>query len=155
MGMNRVKLAIAVALAEHGGRLSTPELVASLGEGVAGTTIARNLNELEDHGYVTGDVPRGDRRRRRTHWTLNHAKLHADLLTLICCVLLVHGSWRQVVLGMEDMAPVTGIPMGIIQAALLVASIGMSLVLAHSLWRQATGRMPSEELVPTHARSVE
>ncbi|MEA5052062.1 MAG: hypothetical protein VB093_01270, partial [Propionicimonas sp.] len=48
MGMNRVKLAIAVALAEHGGCLSTPELVAALGEGVAATTIARNLNELED-----------------------------------------------------------------------------------------------------------
>ena len=83
MGMNRVKLAIAVALAEHGGCLSTPELVAALGEGVAATTIARNLNELENHGYVTGDVPRDDRRRRRTHWTLNHSKLHADLLVLI------------------------------------------------------------------------
>lgn len=83
MGMNRVKLAIAVALAEHGGCLSTPELVAALGEGVAGTTIARNLNELEDHGYVTGDVPRDERRRRRTHWTLNHSKLHADLRSLI------------------------------------------------------------------------
>ena len=83
MGMNRVKLAIAVALAEHGGCLSTPELIAALGEGVAGTTIARNLNELEDHGYVTGDVPRDERRRRRTQWTLNHAKLHADLLALI------------------------------------------------------------------------
>lgn len=83
MGMNRVKLAIAVALAEHGGSLSTPELVAALGDGVAGTTIARNLNELENHGYVTGDVPRDDRRRRRTHWTLNHAKLHADLRSLI------------------------------------------------------------------------
>ena len=83
MGMNRVKLAIAVALAEHGGRLSTPELVAALGEGVAGTTIARNLNELEDHGYVTGDPPRGDRRRRLTHWTLNNAELHADLRALI------------------------------------------------------------------------
>ncbi|MHA6513028.1 hypothetical protein [Tessaracoccus sp. Z1128] len=83
MGMNRVKLAIAVALAEHGGCLSTPELVAALGEGVAGTTIARNLNELEDHGYVTGDVPRDDRRRRRTHWTLAHGKLHADLRALI------------------------------------------------------------------------
>lgn len=33
MSMNRVKLAIAVALAEHGGCLSTPELVAALGEG--------------------------------------------------------------------------------------------------------------------------
>ena len=83
MGMNRVKLAIAVALAEHGGCLSTPELLAALGEGVAGTTIARNLNELEDHGYVTGDVPRDDRRRRRTHWTLNHEELHADLRALI------------------------------------------------------------------------
>nr|WP_300150445.1 hypothetical protein [Propionicimonas sp.] len=83
MGMNRVKLAIAVALAEHGGRLSTPELVAALGEGVAGTTIARNLNELEDHGYVTGDVPRDERRRRRTHWTLNHETIHADLRALI------------------------------------------------------------------------
>ncbi len=83
MGMNRVKLAIAVALAEHGGRLSTAELVVALGEGVAGTTIARNLNELEDHGYVTGDVPRADRRRRRTHWRLNHAKLHADLRALM------------------------------------------------------------------------
>ena len=83
MGMNRVKLAIAVALAEHGGCLSTPELVAALGEGVAATTIARNLNELENHGYVTGDVPRDDRRRRRTHWTLNHAKLHAHLRALI------------------------------------------------------------------------
>lgn len=83
MGMNRVKLAIAVALAEHGGCLSTPELVAALGEDVAPTTVARNLNELEDHGYVAGDVPRDDRRRRRTHWTLNHAKLHADLRALI------------------------------------------------------------------------
>jgi TRAP-type C4-dicarboxylate transport system permease small subunit len=56
---------------------------------------------------------------------------------------------------MEDMAPVTGIPMGIIQAALLVARFGMSLVLAHSLWRQATGRMRRDELVPTNARPAE
>ena len=83
MGMNRVKLAIAVALAENGGCLSTPELVAALGEGVAPTTVARNLNELEDRGYVAENVPRDERRRRRTHWTLNHAKLHADLRALI------------------------------------------------------------------------
>ena len=83
MGMNRVKLAIAVALAEHGGTLSTPGLVAALEGTVAGTTIVRNLHELEDHGYVTGDPPRGDRRRRLTRWILNHAKLHADLRALI------------------------------------------------------------------------
>ena len=83
MGMNRVKLAIVVALAQHGGSLSTPDLVAALGSAIAGTTVARNLNELEHHGYVTGDVPRDDRRRRRTHWKLNHAKLHADLRALM------------------------------------------------------------------------
>ena len=83
MGMNRVKLAIVVALTQHGGTLSTPDLVTALEGEVAGTTIVRNLHELEDHGYVTGDPHRQDRRRRRTHWTLNHAKLHADLRALI------------------------------------------------------------------------
>ena len=83
MGMNRVKLAIVVALTQHGGTLSTPDLVAALEGKVAGTTIVRNVHELEDHRYVTGDPPRGDRRRRLTRWTLNHAKLHADLRALI------------------------------------------------------------------------
>ena len=83
MGMNRVKLAIVVTMANHGGNLSTPDLAASLEGKVAGTTIARNLHELEDHGYVTGDLPRSDRRRRLTRWSLNHAKLHADLRALI------------------------------------------------------------------------
>ena len=83
MGMNRVKLAIVVALTQHGGTLSTPGLVAALEGKVAGTTINRNLHELEDHGYVTGDPLRDDRRRRLTRWTLNHAKLHADLRALI------------------------------------------------------------------------
>ena len=83
MGMNRVKLATVVALTQHGGTLSTPDLVAALEGTVAGTTIVRNLNELEDHGYVSGDPPLRDRRRRLTRWTLNHPKLHADLRTLI------------------------------------------------------------------------
>ena len=83
MGMNRVKLAIVVALSRHGGSLSTPDLVGALERKVAGTTIVRNVHELEDHGYVSGDLPRGDRRRRLTHWSLNHAKLHADLRSLI------------------------------------------------------------------------
>jgi len=81
--MNRVKLAITVALADNGGSLSTPDLVAALGGALAGTTIARNLHELEDHGFVTGDLPREDRRRRRTRWTLNHARLNADLGALV------------------------------------------------------------------------
>lgn len=83
MGMNRVKLATVIALTQHGGTLSTPDLVAALEGKVAGTTIVRNLHELEDHGYVTGNPPHDERRRRLTRWTLNHAKLHADLRALI------------------------------------------------------------------------
>ena len=83
MGMNRVKLAIVVALAKHGGSLSTPSLASAMDGGVAGTTMVRNLHELEDHVYVTGGLRRGDRRRRLTRWSLNHAKLHADLRALI------------------------------------------------------------------------
>lgn len=83
MGMNRVKLAIAVTLASHGGSLTTPDLIAALGGDLAGSTISRNLHELEDHGYVAGDLPREERRRRRTRWTLNHARLSADLSTLV------------------------------------------------------------------------
>ena len=82
-------------------------------------------------------------------------RFSADALTFVCCLLLIHGSWNQVVLGMEDMAPVTGIPMGIVQAALLVSSVGMALVLAWSLWRQLSGRMASDELVPTSGNSGE
>lgn len=70
-----------------------------------------------------------------------------DLAMLGCCALLAWGTWLQVVLAMDDRAPVTGIPMGIVFSALLVCSLGMALMLAHGLWRQATGRMPPSELV--------
>jgi len=83
MGMNRVKIAIVIALADHGGSLSTPGLVAALGGEVAPTTISRNLQELEGYGYVTGHLPPDGRRRRRTVWTLHHNRLHTDLRALI------------------------------------------------------------------------
>ena len=41
------------------------------------------VSSMRSKTTVTGDVPRDDRRRRRTHWTLNHSKLHADLRALI------------------------------------------------------------------------
>ncbi len=72
----------------------------------------------------------------------------SDALTLACCVLLAHGTWAQVVIGMDNAAPVTGVPLGLVFLCLLISSVGMALLLAHSLWRQATGRMPREELVP-------
>jgi len=79
----------------------------------------------------------------------------ADLLMLVCCVLLAHGTWKQVVLAMDDRAPVSGVPMGVVFSALLVCSVGIALMLAHSLWRQLTGALPVSELVLNNAASAE
>ncbi len=71
----------------------------------------------------------------------------ADLGALVCCLLLAHGAWKLVVIGMDDRAPVTGVPLGAVYACLLVSSAGMAALLAYSLWRLLSGRMPREELV--------
>jgi TRAP-type C4-dicarboxylate transport system permease small subunit len=71
----------------------------------------------------------------------------SDALMLGCCILLAHGTWKQVSLAMSDRSPVTGIPMGIVFSGLLLCAGGMTLVLAHSLWRQLTGGMSDEELL--------
>jgi TRAP-type C4-dicarboxylate transport system permease small subunit len=79
----------------------------------------------------------------------------ADLGALLCCLLLVHGSWRLVVIGMDDRAPVTGVPIGVVYACLLVSSAGMSLILMKSLWRLLSGRMARHELVNDTASAGE
>ena len=79
----------------------------------------------------------------------------SDALMLGCCMLLAHGTWKQVVLAMDDRAPVSGLPMGVVFSALLVCAGGVALILVQSLWRQLSGAMPSAELVPTHAEAVE
>jgi TRAP-type C4-dicarboxylate transport system permease small subunit len=71
----------------------------------------------------------------------------SDAGALACCLLLLHGSWKLVVIGMDDRAPVTGVPIGVVYACLPVASAGMALLLAHSLWRLLSGRMRRDELV--------
>ena len=79
----------------------------------------------------------------------------ADLGALVCCLLLVHGSWRLVVIGLDDRAPVTGVPIGVVYACLLVSSAGMSLILMKSLWRLLSGRMARHELVNDTASAGE
>jgi TRAP-type C4-dicarboxylate transport system permease small subunit len=78
-----------------------------------------------------------------------------DLLMLGCCLLLAHGTWKQVVLAMDDRAPVSGVPMGVVFSALLVCALGISLLLLQSLWRQLSGAMPAAELVAVHAEGTE
>ena len=79
----------------------------------------------------------------------------SDILMLACCSLLAHGTWKQVVLAMDDHAPVSGVPMGIVFSALLVSSAGISLLLLQSLWRQVIGALPASELFVNNAASAE
>jgi len=78
----------------------------------------------------------------------------SDTLMLGCCALLAHGTWKQVVIAMDDHAPVTGVPMGLVFSALLVCSVGIGLILLQSLWRQVSGAMPAAALV-SQAESIE
>lgn len=67
-------------------------------------------------------------------------KFLSDLLMLGCCMLLSHGTWKFARLAMDDHAPVSNIPMGVVFSALLVCSASISLMLVASLWRQLTGK---------------
>jgi TRAP-type C4-dicarboxylate transport system permease small subunit len=79
----------------------------------------------------------------------------SDALTLACCVLLAHGTWKQVVIGMDNRSPVTDVPLGLVYLCLLISSAGMAILVAHSLWRQLAGRMSREGLAPSAAAAVE
>ena len=88
-------------------------------------------------------------------WGQRVARFVSDGLMLGCCVLLAHGTWKQVVLAMDDHSPVTGVPMGLVFSGLLVTSVGIGLLLAQSLWRQLSGRMPAAELAADRQAQVE
>lgn len=54
----------------------------------------------------------------------------ADLLMLFCCVLLFIGGYKQTMFNMENLAPVSGLPIGLVYAASLVASVGLFVIIA-------------------------
>lgn len=70
----------------------------------------------------------------------------SDLVIAICCGLLAHGAWKQVVLGMSERAPVTGIPLGWVYAGLLTCAVAMSASALFSLAMNATGRLDAAAL---------
>ncbi|RZT35480.1 TRAP transporter small permease [Cupriavidus agavae] len=82
-------------------------------------------------------------------------RLLADAAALGCCLLLTHGAWQIVQIGMDDRAPVTGVPLGLVYACLLLCGAGMTAMLAWSLGRLLSGRMTLGELTPQSGPSGE
>ena len=72
----------------------------------------------------------------------------ADAGALACCLMMADGVWRLIAIVVDERAPVTGISMAIVYTALLISAVGMAILLAASLWRQLTGRMTDDELIP-------
>ena len=72
----------------------------------------------------------------------------ADAGALVCCLMMADGVWRLISIVVDERAPVTGISMAIVYTALLISAVGMAILLAASLWRQLTGRMTDDELIP-------
>lgn len=96
----------------------------------------------------------------------DHAHLGVDLLVIrlpplgkkICLVLshllmlyglwlLAQGSWTQTIIGLNDRAPVTGVPRAWVNVAGLVAAIAMSLILLMNLYRALIGKVSDKDLV--------
>ena len=107
-------------------------------------TLIGALVVMKDHGHLgmSSVVARLGERGQRI------CRFLADSLTWICCLLLVDGAFKQVVIAMDDRSPVLGIKMGYVQLCLLISCTGIAIVLAYGLWRLVTGHMSREELEP-------
>lgn len=71
----------------------------------------------------------------------------SELLSLVCMALVVIGCWRQIVINIDNYAPITGIPLAVTFMAAFVCGIGIAVLNVTTLWRIATGRMTAEEYV--------
>lgn len=71
----------------------------------------------------------------------------AEALSLVCMVLVVIGCWRQIVINIDNHAPITGIPLAVTFMAGFVCGIGIAALNIIALWRLLTGRMRPDEYV--------
>ena len=60
-----------------------------------------------------------------------------------------------IVIGLDNRSPVTEVPLGLVYLCLLISSVGMAALVAHSMWRQLAGRMTRDELAPGAAAAAE
>lgn len=72
----------------------------------------------------------------------------SNLLMLICCALMLKGSWEQTRLNAENVSALSGTPVGLMYAAGIFASLFMALFLVQDLWRLCTGNAQSTEPAP-------
>ncbi|WP_245973961.1 TRAP transporter small permease [Bosea caraganae] len=70
----------------------------------------------------------------------------SDLIILICCVMLLDGTFKQHEINASSVAPVTGLSMSYVYGVLYFAGIGIGLITLARLYRALTGKLASYEL---------
>lgn len=88
-----------------------------------------------------------DRLPRRAQAVLRRL---VTLAMLVCCLMLVKGSYAQTLLNWSDLSPISGIPVGVFYLAGLVAGVLMSLILTLRLLMPAppTSMPNRQEMAP-------
>jgi TRAP-type C4-dicarboxylate transport system permease small subunit len=71
----------------------------------------------------------------------------SQALILVCCVILLWGTWRQHQINATTSMPVTGMSLIWIFGLGYVCSLGIGIQALHKLWRIATRRIADDELV--------
>lgn len=74
-------------------------------------------------------------------------RILSEMLSLVCMVLVIVGCWRQIVINIDNYAPITGIPLAVTFMAAFVCGLGIASLNLIALWRLATGRMRPEDYV--------
>jgi len=70
----------------------------------------------------------------------------SESLMLVCCLLFFWGTWQQHDINLDNLAPVTEIPMEWVFGVAYVSAASMALLIVAKLWRLATGRISDAEL---------
>ncbi|MTE01547.1 TRAP transporter small permease subunit [Paracoccus sp. YIM 132242] len=81
-------------------------------------------------------------------------RIFGDAASLLCCILLGLGAWRQVLDNMQNHSPVAGIPMGVVYFSCVASSVGMAALFARSVLQVATGRIPDDEIFASHGEEL-
>ena len=71
----------------------------------------------------------------------------SEVLGLVCLILVIIGSWRQILINIDNRAPITGIPLAVSYMAAFAGAFGMTGLSLWNLYRLASGQMPPEEYV--------
>lgn len=71
----------------------------------------------------------------------------AEALSIVCIGLVLLGSWRQIIINIDNYAPITGIPLAVTFMAAFLGGLGILVLNFIALFRLVTGRMRPEEYV--------